>query len=104
MDRLEILKGMLETNPNDQFARYGLAMEFVKGGKFEEAVAEFRALLSVNPNYVAAYYHGGQALEKLSRKEEARALYQQGIETAGRNGDSHAQSELEEALEALIGL
>ena len=104
MDRLEILKGLLEKSPNDQFARYGLAMEFVKGGRFEEAVAEFRALVALNPDYVAGYYHGGQALEKLGRRPEARALYQQGIEAAGRKGDAHARSELEEALEALNGL
>ena len=51
-------------NPADAFARYGLAMELVSAGKAEEAVEEFRELLAANPNYAAAYFHGGQTLEK----------------------------------------
>jgi tetratricopeptide (TPR) repeat protein len=104
MDRVAILKGLLESNPNDQFARYGLAMEFAKGDKFEEAVSEFRALIALNPDYVVAYYHGGRTLERLGRWEEARALYQQGIEATSRKGDAHARSEFEAALQALAGL
>ena len=67
----------------------------------EEAAAEYRALLAVNPNYPAAYYHGAQTLTKLGRAEEARALYRQGIEAATRIGDLHARSEMEAALSLL---
>ncbi len=66
-DRMEILRSMVAQNPADSFARYGLAMEHVKAGQFEQAVEQFRELLAVNPNYAAAYFHGGQALEKLGR-------------------------------------
>ena len=99
--RLEILKGMVAQNPNDSFARYGLAMEFANSGNLEEAVAEYRNLLAVNPNYAAAYYHGGQALVKLGRAGEARELYLQGIEATTRTGDLHTRSEIEAALEML---
>jgi len=100
-NRLEVLKGMVAQNPNDSFARYGLAMEYAKSGDLEGAVGEYRALLAGNPNYAAAYYHGGQALEKLGRREEARALYQQGIEATTRTGDSHTRSEIQAALDLL---
>ncbi len=92
---------MVAQNPTDSFARYGLAMEYVNRGELEGAVNEFRALLSINPNYAAAYYHCGQALEKLSRVPEARQVYEQGIETATRLGDLHTRGELEAALELL---
>jgi tetratricopeptide (TPR) repeat protein len=92
---------MVAQNPADAFARYGLAMEFVKGGDFASAVAEFRALLVHNPNYAAAYFHGGQALEKLGDLEEARAFYEKGVEVTGRTGDQHARSELQAALDML---
>ncbi len=100
-NRLETLKTLVEQNPQDTFARYGLAMEYAKAGNFELAVAEYRALLQFNPDYSYAYYHGGQALEKLGRMEDARAMYQRGIEATNRTGDAHARGELESALEGI---
>ncbi len=44
-NRLEILQNMLPQDPNNTFARYGLAMEYAKSEHYEEAVAEFRTLL-----------------------------------------------------------
>ena len=98
---MEILLGMIAQNPNDSFARYGLAMEYTKSGNFEQAIAEFRTLLENNADYAAAYYHGGQALEKLGRIDEARQMYQQGIIATSRTRDQHAQSELQAALDML---
>jgi tetratricopeptide (TPR) repeat protein len=100
-NRMEILKGMLEQNPRDSFARYGLAMEYAINGELETAVVEFRALLEFNPDYAAAYYHGGQALEKLGRLDEARQTYQRGIEVTSRTGDQHTRGELQAAIDLL---
>ena len=101
-NRLDVLKNMVAQNPSDTFARYGLAMEYANSGALDLAVQEYQALLAVNPNYSAAYYHGGQALQKLGRTEEARALYRQGIEVTTRLGDLHARSEIQAALD-LVG-
>jgi tetratricopeptide (TPR) repeat protein len=98
---MEILKNMLAENPRDSFARYGLAMEHVINGEMEQAIAEFGVLLEYNPDYAAAYFHGGQALEKLGRVEDAREMYQKGIESTSRSGDRHTQSELQAALDML---
>jgi len=100
-NRLEVLKSMVAQNPHDSFSRYGLAMEYANAGDLELAVEEYRALLAINPNYSAAYYHGGQALEKLGRREEARTLYREGIEASTRIGDLHARSEMQAALDLL---
>lgn len=100
-NRLEVLKSLVAQNPADAFARYGLAMELVRSGSPEVAVEEFRQLLAANPNYAAGYFHGGQTLEKLGRVEEARALYEQGIEVTSRTGDAHTRSELQGALDLL---
>src|SRR5437762_2215505 len=99
--RLELLKNMVAQNPSDSFARYGLAMEWARTGNLEQAVEEYRALLAGNPNYAAAYYHGGQTLAQLGRTEEARTLYREGIEATTRIGDLHTRSEIEAALEML---
>ena len=99
--RVEVLRNVLSARPEDSFARYGLAMEHVKAGEFEQAVAEFRTLISYNPDYNYAYFHGAQALEKLARIEEAREMYRAGLAAADRSGDAHARSELQAALDLL---
>lgn len=99
--RVDILKNLIEQGPSDMFPRYGLAMEYVRSGDLAAAAQAFNELLAINADYVAAYFHGGQTLEKLGRVEEARALYRRGIDTATRLGDGHARSELEAALGAL---
>lgn len=100
-NRLEVLKAMVSANPKDSFARYGLAMEYANAGQLEQAVAEYRALLEHNETYAAGYFHGGQALEKLGRPDDARKLYEKGIEVTRRTGDAHARSELQAALDLL---
>jgi tetratricopeptide (TPR) repeat protein len=100
-NRLEILKNLVAQNPTDSFARYGLAMAFVAAGNHAEAVEEYRKLLDLNPKYVAAYYHGGQALEKLGKLDEAREIYRRGIDISTEAGDLHARSELEAVLDLL---
>lgn len=100
-NRLDVLRGMVASNPTDSFARYGLAMEYVKTGNLQGAVDEFDQLLEMNAKYPAAYFHGGQALEKLGKIDEARALYQKGIEVTTEMGDFHTRSELQAALDIL---
>ena len=99
--RLDVLKSMVEQNPTDTFARYGLAMEYRNTGDLEAAIAEFHALRSVAPDYAPAYFHGGQTLERIGRTEEARQVYLQGIEVTTRAGNQHAKSEMQAALDML---
>ncbi len=96
-----MLEQILTHNPADRLARYGLAMEYARQGRDEQAVEQYRALLEADPDYSAAYFHGGQALERLGRIEEAKELYRRGIEVTGRKGEQHARTELETALDLL---
>ena len=100
-NRLEVLKSMVAMNPQDAFSRYGLAMEYRNTGDLEAAAAEFRLLMAANPDYVAAYFHGGQTLERLGLTGEAREVYRNGIVAATRTGNFHARSEIEAALAML---
>ncbi len=100
--RIEALKGMLEQDPSNSRFRYMLAMETLNSGDLGGAAEVFNDIVERDDTYAAAYFHGGQTLEKLDRIEEARAMYRRGIEATERSGDSHTRSELEGAL-ALIG-
>jgi len=73
-------------------------MEHVRSGDLDDAVREFETVLEKDPNYSAAYYHAGQALEKLGRLDQARQVYQRGI---AATRDPHALSELQAALDIL---
>jgi Tfp pilus assembly protein PilF len=99
--RLDILKSMVEQDPNNSFTRYGLAMEYRASGDLATAAAEFRALIATHPDYSAAYFHGGQTLEQLGKSDEARELYVHGIDAATRKGDFHTRNEIQAALDMM---
>ena len=96
--RANALRALLEQDPKNSFARYGLALDHVNNGDLESAVVEYRTVVANDANYCAAYYHGGQALEKLGKLADAAEMYRQGIEATRRTGDAHTRSELEGAL------
>lgn len=99
--RLEILKGTVERNPADSFARYGLALEYRNTGDVASAIRELEALMAADPGYVPAYFHAGQALEAAGRTAEASEVYRRGIEVSTAKNDHHARTELEAALDFL---
>jgi predicted Zn-dependent protease len=101
MDRVAMLTEILTQNPNDAFARYGRAMEYSNQGNVEQALDEFRKLLSANPDYTAGYFMAAQTLAKVNRTEEARKMLADGIASAKRTGNAHAQSEMEGMLSDL---
>ena len=96
-----MLNEILTQNPNDAFARYGLAMEYSKQGEVERAMEEFRTLLAANPDYTAGYFMAAQTLASANRTAEAKSMLADGIASAKRTGNSHAQSEMEGMLSEL---
>src|SRR5216684_5494433 len=101
MDRIAALTEVLRQDPNDAFARYGLAMEHSNRGDFEHALAEFSTLLKTHPDYTAGYFMAAQTLAKADRQEDAKKMLTDGIASARRNGNLHAQSEMEAMLAEL---
>jgi len=96
-----MLNEILTQNPNDAFARYGLAMEYSKAGDAEQALAEFAMLLAAHPDYTAGYFMAAQTLVTANRRDEARKMLVEGISSARRTGNSHAQSEMTALLDEL---
>ena len=96
-----MLQDLLAQNPNDTFARYGLAMEYVNRGDTSSALAEFATLIAGNPDYAPGYQMAAQTLMKAGRDEEARKMLQDGIACATRIRNQHARSEMEAMLDEL---
>jgi thioredoxin-like negative regulator of GroEL len=101
MDRLVMLNEILSQNPDDAFARYGLAMEYSNSGEVERALEEFTKLLSTHSDYTAGYFMAAQTLSKANRVEEAKKMLVDGISSARRTGNTHAQSEMTAMLDEL---
>ncbi len=101
MDRIALLSEVLSQNPNDAFARYGLAMEYSKAGDIGRALEEFNTLLTTHPDYTAGYFMAAQTLASAQRSEEAKKMLVDGIASARRTGNSHAQSEMTAMLDEM---
>lgn len=101
MNRLAMLREILEQSPDDAFARYGLALEYSRQGQVDEAMTEFGRLLAAHPEYTAGYFMAAQTLAGASRIEEARKMLESGIASARRSGNGHALSEMEAMLAEL---
>jgi predicted Zn-dependent protease len=101
MDRIAMLNEILTQNPTDAFARYGLAMEYSKAEQVEKAMEEFGKLLAAHPDYCAGYFMAAQTLVKAERAEEAKKMLVDGIASARKTGNGHAQSEMEGMLAEL---
>src|SRR5260221_11395783 len=99
--RLQMLTEFLQQNPSDAFARYGLDMEHSKAGQTEQALAEFKRLLELHPDYTNGYFMAAQTLERTGRTSEAKKMLENGVEAAKRTGNKHALSEMAGMLEEL---
>lgn len=100
-DRVAALKRLLETNPGDTRARFGLAAEFEREQRWEDVVRELRAYLDAATDEGNAYGRLGHALRELGREDEARKAYQAGIEAAYRHAHPTMALEFEETLEEM---
>jgi predicted Zn-dependent protease len=96
--RLMFLESLVQSGKADSFARYGLAIEYKRLGRPDDALDQFQRLRDLDPSYVPQYLMAGQLLLSLARKEEARAWLRAGVAQAKLVGNSHAQGELESAL------
>lgn len=93
------LEALVQANPGQAFARYGLAMDLASAGESDAALEQFRILHDQHPDYAAAFQQAGQLLLGLERPEEARDVLQRGLDAARRSGDVHAAGE----MQALLG-
>ena len=100
--RIDSLKQMLEKNPDDSFAKYAIGLEYMSLNKPEMAKEMFESLRVSDPKYSATYYQLGKVYEILGENQMAGKVYEQGIFVTTQQGDDHARSELEQAINELL--
>lgn len=97
-DRTAALAGMVERRPDDMRLRFGLALEYLKAERLDEAVEQLQTYLSGTDDEGNAWGRLGDALHRLGRDDEARAAYVQGIEAAESHGHPSMAEEFRETL------
>ena len=103
LDRLETIKTMLESAPDDVFLRYSLGMEYAAAGRHGEAAAEFKHCVEMDEGYLAAYVEAGKSLRSAGRLAEAKQMFAAGMELAAMKGESHVHDYIRQQLEGLPG-
>ena len=99
--RIDIFAEMAKQQPEDAMIWYGLASEYVKAERWNEAADALRNVLRINPDYTAAYQMLGTALMNEGQREEARRIWTEGVEVAGRTGAWKARQHMEGLLAGL---
>lgn len=100
-ERIDMFKEVLEIDPDDSLATFGLGQSYMQLQQYEEAVPHLERATKVQKDYSAAYLNLGKCLEFLKRNDEAAAAYKAGIEAANRKGDLMPLREMERRLSAL---
>lgn len=101
MDKIASLTEILQQDPQNAFARYGLAMELAGRGNIQEALAEFDRLLADHPDYTAGYFMSAQTLARAGRQAEAKQRLIDGTACARRTGNQHALREMQAMLDEM---
>jgi tetratricopeptide (TPR) repeat protein len=99
--RIQALEKMLESRPDDARARFGLALEYERAGRWDEVVHHLERYLDSADDEGNAFGRLARALVKLGREEEAKGVFERGIEAAERHGHPTMAMELEEELDEL---
>ena len=97
-DRLKALLTIAEAQPEEVMIWYGLANEYAKLERWQEAVDALRRTVALNPGYSSAYQMLGTALMNLDQRAEARLAWTEGVEVASRNGAWNARQHMERLL------
>ena len=102
--RIELMKKMLQDNPDDSFLNYASALEYAKEGNTAIAIEIMEMLIKKDENYLATYYQLGKLYEQKNQIEKALLIYKKGVVIAKREEDVKTIGELEEALMILDDL
>ena len=97
--RIETFKQMLESDPENTLVRFGLANEYLKAERYEEAISALNDYLQRADDEGAAFGMLARAYEQVGQRESAREAYMRGIEAAQLHGHPSMADEYRTTLE-----
>jgi len=97
--KIEVFTAMLAAQPDNAMIWYGLASEQYKLENWAEAAKSLRQVVSLNPDYTAAYQMLGTALANSGDLAGATQAWRDGIEAASRTGAWKAGQHMQALLD-----
>jgi tetratricopeptide (TPR) repeat protein len=98
-DRINYFERMLAENPDNPTGLLALANEYQKAERYEDEAAVLERYVSVHSDDEGnAYARLGDVLSRLGRKDEARAVYERGVQQAEKYGHGWMAEDLRLAI------
>lgn len=101
MNRIDALRRMHESRPDDLRLQFGLALECLKAGRTDEGIRLLRRYLEEGDDEGNGWGRLAAVYQEQGRTDDARESYRRGIEAARRHGHPTMVEEFEAALSDL---
>src|SRR5258706_9370630 len=93
MDPAQRFEALLASGKDGALLRFGLGMHYLKAGDFARAAAHLERAVEQDRDYSAAWKLLGKAPAQSGDLSSAIIAYRNGIQAAGRRGDTQAAKE-----------
>lgn len=100
-ERVDQLKKFLSESPDDPFVKYALALEYIESNP-DKSLLLFRDLLLNHSDYLPTYYHAADLLVELAEYDEAKEVFEKGIELSKKKKDQKTLAELQNAYQNFL--
>jgi Flp pilus assembly protein TadD len=96
--RESMFRQVLEIDPDDTLANYGLGSIAVEKSDWNVAREHLERVLKQDPKYSVAYLALGKALKGLGLRDEANAIWKEGIKISASKGDLMPANQMQQEL------
>lgn len=93
---------VIEIDPEDTIALYGMADVAFYREDFKKAVEFLERVVKIDEKYSAAYLLLGKSLEATANLERAMQVYKKGIDVASKRGDMMPANDMQSRLNQLV--
>ncbi len=98
VQRESMFRQVLEIDPEDTLANYGLGSIAVERGNWDTARTHLESVLKSDPKYSVAYLALGKALKGLGLVAEAKEVWREGIKVSAAKGDLMPANQMQQEL------
>lgn len=95
---------VLEIDPDDALANFGLGEIALERERFAAAVEHLEKAIAGDPTHAAAILALGAAREAQGNSDLAREVYVRGVDVAAKKGDTSSATKMQERINALARL
>jgi tetratricopeptide (TPR) repeat protein len=99
--RERMFKEVLDIDPDDTLANYGIGSISVEKGEWSIAKVHLERVLVQDPKYSVAYLALGKALKGLGQIQEAKKIWEEGIKVSASKGDLMPANQMQQELISL---